>query len=355
MVAHFLILLPQPFFLKADVEYVSVSTTTDGIDYVIHSPVQSELRSEAKGGPVGIILSKVVPAANPGIDQDMTIDGQAVVACDLVRVDAHAPEFDRSSGFDVKADPVVGHVFELVNRWLILYRTITGATMVRAVSTDSATWRVIYRADDGTELAVSEGSVRGRGMVRVEVAGRSTLTPEFWRDLWSAIPDDYEVARWDELRVDAAELLPNIGAALVLAYTALEIRIDDAIEVLAGSSITDRQVWNWFVRKRPLAMLPSTEDKAKALFRIFTGSSMADSDEVWRTFTRLRKARNAFAHGGVARNEQGQALTVADAAALVAESRSVQDWLESHLPPTRRRPTLEQKAEISITAQLFQV
>jgi hypothetical protein len=154
---------------------------------------------------------------------------------------------------------------------------------------------------------------------------------------------DFVPERWDQLLVDASGLLPEIGPAVLLAYTSLEIRIASAADVLAQARSIDDDLWRWFTDKRAFQVQPETEEFAKDLFRILAGHSMAEEEPLWRVFTRLRKARNSFAHEGVARDLDTHApLTIGQAAQLVGGAKQILDWIDGLLPEAHRnkRPAL---------------
>jgi hypothetical protein len=146
--------------------------------------------------------------------------------------------------------------------------------------------------------------------------------------------------RWDELLIDAHELLPAIGPAVVLAYAALEIRIGAAADSLAGEVGVHQAFWTWIVQKREYRVQPETDEFAKDVFRMLSGKSLSDDPALSDTFVQLRKARNSFAHEGVARDTHGKQIGVERAGQLVAGARAVLNWIDQLLPERYRSPVI---------------
>jgi hypothetical protein len=170
----------------------------------------------------------------------------------------------------------------------------------------------------------------------MRVQGVAGLAEEAWKEIANLGPE-YRPFRWDELLVDAAELLPAVGPSIFLAYAALEIRIVDAANVLAVEQKLHAGIWKWFTQERGLPMRPDTEELAKTVFTLLGGKSLTQEKGLWDTFTQLRKARNSFTHGGVARDTNRKEITPGKAAELVAGARPILDWIEALLPPQNRR------------------
>jgi hypothetical protein len=76
-----------------------------------------------------------------------------------------------------------------------------------------------------TFLNVGGSELEHRGGLHAEAVG---LNQEVWSAV-AALPNDYRARRWDDLVLNARDLLPDFGAALVLAATAVETRHGDAL------------------------------------------------------------------------------------------------------------------------------
>jgi len=167
--------------------------------------------------------------------------------------------------------------------------------------------------------------------------------------LWSVLrdlPDDYVAPPWETLLLDArvlleSERLPEVGPALVLAASAIETRIDDALRVLAerhGGTVV--ALWSWLSKRDPWWQEPSIVEKLSVVLGALTGRSLKDDNDLWEAFQNLREARNRYVHEGVAQIG-GQPVTSDQASNLVAKTRLILDWLEDGLPEEARRPRYE--------------
>jgi hypothetical protein len=92
-----------------------------------------------------------------------------------------------------------------------------------------------------------------------------------------ALPDEFEVTPWDTLFLDALDLLPEVGPALVLTYTALETRVESALDVLAPESDISEEFWRWIRdRQSDWRAEPSVADHLDQVLRELGGRSLKD-------------------------------------------------------------------------------
>jgi hypothetical protein len=229
------------------------------------------------------------------------------------------------------------------------YRNLVGATWVKSVSETWASWRLSFLNDDESQLPAEQGAIRGGLAVFMKLGSIGVLADDSW-DAIAALQPDYLPYRWDELLVDATELLPAVGPAMLLTYIALEIRIADAADVLASQAKIHTELWQWITAKRPYLAEPTTEEFAKAVFTMLSGKSLADEDELWQTFIDLRKARNSFAHEGTAVDMKGQVVNPERAQQLIAGARRVLDWIEALLPEESHRKTFTATTKLEVSS-----
>jgi hypothetical protein len=278
----------------------------------------------------------LLPAGTPEIADRVRIDDGDALAADLIRVEFMSETFDRSRGESAERNRIIDIGFAVVNEWLLAFRIAATAAIVKSVQRLFTSWRIDYLNDEGGALASQEGLARQMAGIAFQIPARVVLTPDAWTALATVAPG-YEASRWDQLIVDAGGLFPEVGPAILLAYTAVEIRVASAADVLARERGVDKDLWEWFTRKRPYIVQPETEEYAKTILRALGGRSLADDDPLWTIFVRLRKARNSFAHEGIARDlDTKNPLTLGQAAQLVGGARRILDWIDTLLPPQDR-------------------
>jgi hypothetical protein len=276
------------------------------------------------------------PAATSVVSDRVRINDAAAVAADLIRVDFQGTSFNRAKDEHEERNSIVDAGFTMINQWLMAYRIMAGATIIKPAERMHCSWRLDYLDDDEGPLSLIEGLIRRAVGLAFSIPARATINAEAWGVLATIMPD-YVPTRWDQLQVDATGLLPEIGPAILLAYTALEIRIASAADLLAEARGVDGDLWRWFTNKRPYLVQPETKEFAKDLFRMLAGRSLSDEEQLWRTFVRLRKARNSFAHEGIALDlETHTPLTVGQAGQLVVGARQILDWIDQLLPAAHR-------------------
>jgi hypothetical protein len=335
VIARLSVVLPFAFDVPVTTSLKPIEFQRNGRTVHLHPPQQSELR--AQGGASSVMsLSMIAPASSPVTSPYVRINGTDTIAADLVVVDFVSDSFDRSAGQSLEREQLLAEGFAIVNQWLTAYRNFLGAVQVAPVSQTTSSSRLDYLNNDGSALLQQPGLVRGAVAVYMRVQGVAGLAEEAWKEIANLGPE-YRPFRWDELLVDAAELLPAVGPSIFLAYAALEIRIVDAANVLAVEQKLHAGIWKWFTQERGLPMRPDTEELAKTVFTLLGGKSLTQEKGLWDTFTQLRKARNSFTHGGVARDTNRKEITPGKAAELVAGARPILDWIEALLPPQNRR------------------
>jgi hypothetical protein len=84
----------------------------------------------------------------------------------------------------------------------------------------------------------------------------------------------------------------------VLGFTALEVRIEAALNELARLFGVRPDVWEWLNDRGDYRKEPSTVEQFDSLLKSVTGRTLKEDNRLWEAFQNLRKARNAFAHDG---------------------------------------------------------
>ena len=95
-----------------------------------------------------------------------------------------------------------------------------GSLQIKPLVIERDPWRLRHLTDDSEDVEVEEGKLRGRAK-GASTVGYATFTPEAFRMI-AKRPDTAEPYVWDQLLLDARDLLPDIGSATVMAFAALE-------------------------------------------------------------------------------------------------------------------------------------
>jgi hypothetical protein len=171
------------------------------------------------------------------------------------------------------------------------------------------------------------------------------------RAVWDAARLDDEPPPWDTVFLDANALWSEPGPALVLAVTALEMRIESALAILAASSGT-ANLWTWIMDRDDYRKQPSLQEKFDSLLDAVCGNSLKLHDSrLWEGFQNLRKARNSYVHDGQlvigATNVSQQ-----QAAQLLGAAGEILEWIDTLLPDSERRPTLSPEGNLEVVKWL---
>ncbi|MGE3979576.1 MAG: hypothetical protein AB7F94_18625 [Nitrospira sp.] len=288
----------------------------------------------------GLYLVRVLPpfrSKTLTVDNDhqVFLNGIKAFSADIVRVEFIKDSFDRC--VVSPDDPPLPLMEEALNSFLRRLRHVAKAPRIHPIELDETTWRVEYLNDDGTLLEAEHGFITMVGGIRWNFAFNA-LTKEVWEDV-HRLPLDYEPNPWDELLLDAQREMPNIGAGIVLAATALEVFISRILDKLASRS-TFPGAWAWINSRN--YHNPTVEEQFDSLLKMFTSHSLKEDSQHWESFMRLKRARNSFVHEGLAKIgkmqvDETEAKKLIDSASAII--LRIRDWLPSDLlwPTFRNR------------------
>jgi hypothetical protein len=162
---------------------------------------------------------------------NLTLNGKPAFDANVMRIDFYKEDFDRTAAGPI--DPPEDVIQRAVGDFHTRLRFTTRAAHASTVAFPWNQWRLEYTKDEGSKLEAHEGYVTamGRSRLRWSFIG---ISPEVWDNAFR-LPSEFEVPSWDGLRLDAIAALPNVGTALVLAATSLEVFISVLLDDLASS------------------------------------------------------------------------------------------------------------------------
>jgi len=122
---------------------------------------------------------------------------------------------------------------------------------------------------------------------------------------------------------------------VVLGFSALEVRIEAALNDLARLYGVRPEVWEWINDRGPKE--PAILEQFDSLLTAVTGRSLKEDNRLWDGFQNLRKARNSFVHDGIA-VLGGIPVAPPRATELLQLAGEIIDWVDELLPEALRRP-----------------
>jgi hypothetical protein len=182
----------------------------------------------------------------------------------------------------------------------------------------------------------------------------AALTTEVWKKIES-LPVEYNPAAYDRLLLDAEASLPDLGPAIVLAFSALETLISASLAVLIRQSKGNAELWEWIQsREGDYRKEPSVSEEFDVLLKALSGSSLRDNQDLWQAFQRLRDARNNFIHSGVLAfgKKVKTPLLTKDVNELLGKTKEIVLFVENLLPESSRRPVQFGKYEWTHTQMI---
>ena len=142
---------------------------------------------------------------------------------------------------------------------------------------------------------------------------------------------------WSTLLSEALVVLPNVGASLVLTATSLEVFIASTLDALAAVALNNSPLWTWINNRKQRSSNPGPEEQFSKLLEILGSQSLTTDNSLWESYQSLRKARNSFAHGGVA--TLGVApVTEQQAREFIEIAWQITKFVRDHLPEQIKWP-----------------
>ncbi len=329
MLARVNILLPYTFTVPKQEKFQIYEYETEGYKVRFYPPKRSDI-------------------ADRNIDaENITIDGNDAINVDVLCVDFVKEDFRREENSDY--DPPLELIKNVVNDFLSRVRYVTNATHLKLIEFPYTDWRLRYLNDDETELKDETGFIKGRGMKKFKFSFIA-LNKEIWDDVHKIEP--YQpLPVWKTLLLDAEAILPEIGPAVILTFTALEVFISKVLDDVALASDLDEDLWSW-INVRGYMKDPSIEERYDFLCKYFIGKSLKEKSELWESFKHLRKARNSFAHDGVSRLGD-ELITVDRARDFIAKANEIIEFIKGELSDNLPWVEFKHRVELGFTYKLL--
>ena len=278
---------------------------------------------------------------------DITINETTAFNADVLRIDFQKEKFNRTESSDL--DPPPELIKNVANDFLARLRYVTNASKVKLIEFPNANWNIRYLNDDETELTEEKGYVRGKGGRRFRYSWVA-LNKEVWEDVHS-IPSGQKLPVWKALLLDADSILPEVGPAIVLTFTALEVFISKTLDDIAASSELNKDLWEW-INSRGYLKDPSIEERYDFLSRHLLGKSIKENNDLWEPFKHLRKARNSFAHDGISMIGD-EAVTEEKAKFFIIKANEIIDFIKNEIPEDLRWPEFKNEIKIQFSHTLI--
>lgn len=311
---------------------------------------------ESVDGAYKVIFRPPVRAEIPGSrppPEGLMLNNRPAFEANFICIDFYKEKFERAA--DGAMDPPEEVIRRAVGEFHSRLRFTTQAAHARPVSFPWSQWKLDYLNDDGSPLEKEEGLLRGRGTIRYEWSFIG-LTKDVWDAMFN-LPVTFEVPVWDSIRLDSQAALPNVGSAVVLATTALEVFISVLLDALAVKNGFSKEFWKWINergdKRGGWLRQPTVEEQYDVLLKQFCGHSLKDESMLWEAFKNLKSARNTFVHEGVAMLGKSP-LTKDEAAILVGRVNDIIAKVREWVPEDLRWPRPEVKISLEFTQMLIE-
>jgi hypothetical protein len=327
MIARVHIHIPFSFDLPEQESYKKYSFNYEGYQITLKPPI-SDARQD-KGHPLNYVK----------------INEQNSFNANVLIVDFWKESFKREVASEY--DPPVEIIEKVANDFLTRARHVLNASQIKPIRLMDTISTLKYLNDDETELEQKEGYVRGMNIRQVYITV-TALTKEIWDDIHS-IPPFQGIPLWRSLLLDAHAVLPEIGPAIVLCWTALEVFISKTLDEIAAFKNVDSHLWGWInSRNNSFSRQPSIEEQYDFLSKHLIGKSIKDEATLWKGFKDLQKARNDFAHQGVAMIDK-QPIDLQKTLELVSISKEIIDFIRIGLPKALQWEVYERPVNLEIS------
>ncbi|WP_153040314.1 hypothetical protein [Actinoplanes sp. TFC3] len=329
--------LPLVVYLpKIGREWRPIELEHRGVAVIIYPPHKSRLEPRSLYGEEALPLSRqpfqLIAADPQPEDYHARYREGPVIATDALVVELRRDQFETDKGLEN-----IELAFEALNVWLENLRLVTHANeLLPLAHTRSGRWLAEYLDDNGSPAFPD----RPPGFGAPHDLKAMNITPEVWERLRNRGKVDPGAAAAANLLMDARRISSHIGASIVLAYTAVETRIESALDALAKLHSIDDDLWEWINGRSDFRARPSTEERWDTLLKAIGGTSLKSTERLWVAFKELRRARNSFAHSGVP--VIGNTVVGHEKAfELISLAAEIVGWIEDQLPTKNRKPLIE--------------
>lgn len=279
--------------------------------------------------------------------EDITINETIAFNADVLRIDFQKESFNRTETSEL--DPPSELIKNVANGFLARLRYVANASKVKLIEFPNVNWNIRYLNDDDTELPQEKGYVRGKGGRKFQYS-YVALNKEVWEDVHSILPGQ-QLPVWKTLLLDADSILPEVGPAIVLTFTALEVFISKTLDSIAASSELNNDLWEW-INSRGYLKDPSIKERYDFLSRHLIGKSIKENNDLWEPFKHLRKARNSFAHDGIAMIGD-KTVTEEKARFFIIKANEIIDFIKNEIPEDLRWPEFKHEIKIQFSHMLI--
>ena len=261
------------------------------------------------------------------------LNGRPAFVGSILQLEFYAETFNRSVESDY--DPPLTLVRDVANDFLKRIRFAGKAGAIREIEFPECAWKLEYLTDEGSQLPEETGLIRGRGTLKMAFSWIA-LDQQAW-DLAHALPAQFEPPPWHSLLLDASEHLPQVGPALAIAGTAMEVFIASTLNALATQSDLPEPWWIWINDRGNYLRDPSVDEQFGVLLKLLCGRSAKEVGEPWQSFVALKSARNKFVHTGTA-VLGGGVVTATQARKWIADLWTLTDLIREWLPEDLQWP-----------------
>lgn len=277
------------------------------------------------------------------------IDGKSAFLANGLRVHFIKENFDRRK--NIPCDPPLEFIAEIVEWFLLRVRFVTQSGRIKPFNFLETTWKLDYLNNDETELNQEADKIRGTGSNTFKVS-YTAVNKNVWNNFFE-LPLDFEPPRWNALILDAFEILPEIGPAIVLAATALEVFISKVLNDLHKKTIIPNELWQWINDRENRLKDPSIEERFDVILGMIAGFSLKkDNIELWNIFVDLKKARNSFVHEGIPKIGN-DIVSKEQATKLIQGANNIIKFIRTKLPADLQWPEYKHDIKVSVSKTIF--
>jgi len=257
------------------------------------------------------------------------INGKVTHYADILHIVFMKEDFERRELREF--DPPESLIEKVANDFLLRLRYVTNNSIIKPICDFSTTWKQVhYFNDDWSKITDNEADQIIIRMTDIKSAKVSPITEEVWNDVNSLEPFSITPS-WNKLLLDSNAVLPEIGPAIILAFTSLEAFISNILDMAARYKQIDSGLWDWFYNNAKFNKKPTIEDQFGFLCKYLLGESIKDTPHLWTAFKKLQEARNTFAHRGVSKID-GVTVDLQLARDLIVKAKEIIEFVRNILP-----------------------
>jgi hypothetical protein len=192
--------------------------------------------------------------------------------------------------FDNECESLRKTIQSVIDYWFTTLRYVSNFVKLKPFEIYRTFYDINFTSDDGEPITIPDLRLIRRVNVLYYI-----ITNEMWNEA-TQIPYEYSLPQWKITLLDSRDLVNNPGSALVLAFSSLEIYINELLIKHVNLFENEQNKYRYLDKIQNVNT--NIYDKFCTLSKKILGFSLKKNDVLFNVFKNIKEARNCFIHNG---------------------------------------------------------